>query len=36
MWAPARSPPNYDGVRKHRTLIGSGSKTGANSTLVAP
>jgi bifunctional UDP-N-acetylglucosamine pyrophosphorylase/glucosamine-1-phosphate N-acetyltransferase len=27
---------NYDGVRKHRTLIGSGSKTGANSTLVAP
>jgi len=27
---------NYDGLRKHRTLIGSGSKTGANSTLVAP
>jgi bifunctional UDP-N-acetylglucosamine pyrophosphorylase/glucosamine-1-phosphate N-acetyltransferase len=27
---------NYDGVRKHRTIIGSGSKTGANCTLVAP
>ncbi|MEI8250942.1 MAG: bifunctional UDP-N-acetylglucosamine diphosphorylase/glucosamine-1-phosphate N-acetyltransferase GlmU [Synechococcus sp. ELA057] len=27
---------NYDGVRKHRTVIGSGSKTGANCTLVAP
>jgi bifunctional UDP-N-acetylglucosamine pyrophosphorylase/glucosamine-1-phosphate N-acetyltransferase len=27
---------NYDGVRKHRTVIGSGSKTGANFTLVAP
>jgi bifunctional UDP-N-acetylglucosamine pyrophosphorylase / glucosamine-1-phosphate N-acetyltransferase len=27
---------NYDGVRKHRTFIGSGSKTGANCTLVAP
>jgi len=27
---------NYDGVRKHRTHIGAGSKTGANSTLVAP
>jgi bifunctional UDP-N-acetylglucosamine pyrophosphorylase/glucosamine-1-phosphate N-acetyltransferase len=27
---------NYDGVRKHRTVIGAGSKTGANSTLVAP
>jgi bifunctional UDP-N-acetylglucosamine pyrophosphorylase/glucosamine-1-phosphate N-acetyltransferase len=27
---------NFDGVRKHRTVIGSGSKTGANSTLVAP
>jgi bifunctional UDP-N-acetylglucosamine pyrophosphorylase/glucosamine-1-phosphate N-acetyltransferase len=27
---------NYDGVRKHRTVIGTGSKTGANSTLVAP
>ncbi|MFM7653706.1 MAG: bifunctional UDP-N-acetylglucosamine diphosphorylase/glucosamine-1-phosphate N-acetyltransferase GlmU [Vulcanococcus sp.] len=27
---------NYDGVRKHRTLIGDGSKTGANSVLVAP
>ena len=27
---------NFDGVRKHRTVIGAGSKTGANSTLVAP
>ena len=27
---------NYDGVRKHRTVIGDGSKTGANSVLVAP
>jgi bifunctional UDP-N-acetylglucosamine pyrophosphorylase/glucosamine-1-phosphate N-acetyltransferase len=27
---------NYDGVRKHRTGIGAGSKTGANSVLVAP
>jgi bifunctional UDP-N-acetylglucosamine pyrophosphorylase/glucosamine-1-phosphate N-acetyltransferase len=27
---------NYDGVRKHRTTIGAGSKTGANSVLVAP
>ena len=27
---------NYDGVAKHRTVIGSGSKTGANSVLVAP
>ena len=27
---------NYDGIRKHRTVIGAGSKTGANSTLVAP
>ena len=27
---------NYDGVRKHQTVIGSGSKTGANSVLVAP
>jgi bifunctional UDP-N-acetylglucosamine pyrophosphorylase/glucosamine-1-phosphate N-acetyltransferase len=27
---------NYDGVRKHRTRIGAGSKTGANSVLVAP
>jgi bifunctional UDP-N-acetylglucosamine pyrophosphorylase/glucosamine-1-phosphate N-acetyltransferase len=27
---------NYDGVNKHRTLIGADSKTGANSTLVAP
>lgn len=27
---------NYDGVRKHPTHIGSGTKTGANSVLVAP
>jgi len=27
---------NYDGVNKHRTVIGSNSKTGANSVLVAP
>ena len=27
---------NYDGVNKHRTMIGSNSKTGANSVLVAP
>jgi bifunctional UDP-N-acetylglucosamine pyrophosphorylase/glucosamine-1-phosphate N-acetyltransferase len=27
---------NYDGVNKHRTAIGAGSKTGANSVLVAP
>ena len=27
---------NYDGVRKHRTVIGDNSKTGANSVLVAP
>ncbi len=27
---------NFDGVNKHRTVIGSGSKTGANSVLVAP
>tara|TARA_B100001939_G_scaffold336244_1_gene339160 strand:- start:126 stop:1484 length:1359 start_codon:yes stop_codon:yes gene_type:complete len=27
---------NYDGVRKHRTVIGDDSKTGANSVLVAP
>jgi bifunctional UDP-N-acetylglucosamine pyrophosphorylase / glucosamine-1-phosphate N-acetyltransferase len=27
---------NYDGIRKHRTIIGSNSKTGANSVLVAP
>ncbi|BAY52425.1 UDP-N-acetylglucosamine pyrophosphorylase [Thermostichus vulcanus NIES-2134] len=27
---------NYDGVRKHSTHIGSGTKTGANSVLVAP
>jgi bifunctional UDP-N-acetylglucosamine pyrophosphorylase/glucosamine-1-phosphate N-acetyltransferase len=27
---------NYDGVNKHQTVIGAGSKTGANSVLVAP
>jgi bifunctional UDP-N-acetylglucosamine pyrophosphorylase/glucosamine-1-phosphate N-acetyltransferase len=27
---------NYDGVNKHHTVIGAGSKTGANSVLVAP
>ncbi len=27
---------NYDGVRKHQTRIGSGTKTGSNSVLVAP
>jgi bifunctional UDP-N-acetylglucosamine pyrophosphorylase/glucosamine-1-phosphate N-acetyltransferase len=27
---------NYDGVKKHRTIIGDGTKTGANSVLVAP
>jgi bifunctional UDP-N-acetylglucosamine pyrophosphorylase/glucosamine-1-phosphate N-acetyltransferase len=27
---------NYDGRRKHRTVVGAGSKTGANSVLVAP
>ncbi|MEG3438343.1 bifunctional UDP-N-acetylglucosamine diphosphorylase/glucosamine-1-phosphate N-acetyltransferase GlmU [Pannus brasiliensis CCIBt3594] len=27
---------NYDGVKKHQTLIGNGTKTGANSVLVAP
>jgi len=27
---------NYDGVNKHRTVIGDGSKTGANSVVVAP
>jgi bifunctional UDP-N-acetylglucosamine pyrophosphorylase/glucosamine-1-phosphate N-acetyltransferase len=27
---------NFDGVHKHRTVIGAGSKTGANSVLVAP
>ena len=27
---------NYDGLHKHRTVIGAGSKTGANSVLVAP
>ncbi|WP_413743777.1 bifunctional UDP-N-acetylglucosamine diphosphorylase/glucosamine-1-phosphate N-acetyltransferase GlmU [Synechococcus sp. MIT S9451] len=27
---------NYDGVNKHQTVVGDGSKTGANSVLVAP
>jgi bifunctional UDP-N-acetylglucosamine pyrophosphorylase/glucosamine-1-phosphate N-acetyltransferase len=27
---------NYDGVKKHKTTIGSGTKTGSNSVLVAP
>lgn len=27
---------NYDGVNKHRTTLGDRTKTGANSTLVAP
>lgn len=27
---------NYDGKNKHQTVIGSGTKTGANSVLVAP
>ena len=27
---------NYDGVNKHKTIIGSGSFVGSNSTLVAP
>lgn len=27
---------NYDGVKKHRTIIGDRSKTGSNSVLVAP
>ena len=27
---------NYDGVNKHRTVIGAHSKTGANCVLVAP
>ncbi|MEO1523337.1 MAG: bifunctional UDP-N-acetylglucosamine diphosphorylase/glucosamine-1-phosphate N-acetyltransferase GlmU, partial [Cyanobacteria bacterium J06633_2] len=27
---------NYDGVNKHRTIIGDRSKTGSNSVLVAP
>ena len=27
---------NYDGMNKHRTVIGDNSKTGANSVLVAP
>lgn len=27
---------NYDGARKHRTVIGSGAFVGSNSTLIAP
>jgi bifunctional UDP-N-acetylglucosamine pyrophosphorylase/glucosamine-1-phosphate N-acetyltransferase len=27
---------NYDGVEKHRTVVGEGAKTGANNTFVAP
>jgi bifunctional UDP-N-acetylglucosamine pyrophosphorylase / glucosamine-1-phosphate N-acetyltransferase len=27
---------NYDGVKKHRTMIGDRSKTGVNNTLIAP
>ncbi len=27
---------NYDGLKKHQTIIGKNSKTGANSVLVAP
>ena len=27
---------NYDGVNKHRTIVGNGAKTGANNTFVAP
>ncbi len=27
---------NYDGTRKHRTVIGDNTKTGANSVLIAP
>ncbi|MGK7930141.1 MAG: bifunctional UDP-N-acetylglucosamine diphosphorylase/glucosamine-1-phosphate N-acetyltransferase GlmU [Microcystaceae cyanobacterium] len=27
---------NYDGFQKHKTLIGNGTKTGANSVFVAP
>ena len=27
---------NYDGVKKHATNIGNGTKTGSNSVLVAP
>ena len=27
---------NFDGTNKHLTVIGEGSKTGANSVLVAP
>lgn len=27
---------NYDGVRKHKTIIGDGSFIGSNSTLIAP
>jgi bifunctional UDP-N-acetylglucosamine pyrophosphorylase/glucosamine-1-phosphate N-acetyltransferase len=27
---------NYDGVKKYRTTVGKGAKTGANNTFVAP
>ena len=27
---------NYDGVAKHRTVVGEGARTGANNTFVAP
>jgi len=27
---------NYDGIKKHQTVIGSGTKTGSNSVMVAP
>ena len=27
---------NYDGIRKHQTIIGNGTKTGSNSVMVAP
>ncbi len=27
---------NYDGVNKHRTVVGEGARTGANNTFVAP
>ena len=30
------STANFDGKNKHLTVIGAGSKTGANSVLVAP
>ncbi len=27
---------NYDGVNKHKTIVGNGCKMGSNSVLVAP